>query len=547
MFPMKPHSGSASSTLAFVSLIGLVLTLAMPTSAHAGKRMVSPSMSVSVGYDDNVLNDEVNQQDSFFTRLRPKLFIERESDSGTTGFTLGGTGRIYEAYSDLNSFDVFSKFEIERQITKRLTLVSNIRFDDYSKRDRFEDDNAIFGGRPDQQDTAFGGGLRYLIDSRSRLNIDLGYGSVDYDERLDISNLNARGRRDSTRNWGQVSVIRNLSLLDEVSVTSTYSETNLQDIGAGETDTTLWNNQIGWKHIISSRWDTRVSLGFRTLEKEFSGATVKTTGLVGSATVQRRFARGFASLSYSRDSKATSGGSSSVDVDTLTMRLIRKLSERVTFSLVGEARRYTSTGDVQDVDEGAFAPRHLVLEDGKFLEAGQTLPAKSILKEGTQLTGDLLENIDETFIDSGGVLLQDVPSPEFPVTLSEKLTFANGIKIAIHEPILVLLNDSSGEVTITEVPGIANAFPLIDCSEYADNVGAAWSGTSARCLHLIDNDTDRENLSLSARIDWRLKRRLTTFLLLKWSDFDSQDYQSSESYDKVIMSFGFRYFFDQEF
>ena len=89
---MNPRSGSRSA-LALASLIALAFALAAAGPAQA-KTKITPAISTSIGYDDNVLNDEFVERGSGFTRLHPKFVFERKSETGKTAFELGGTGRV---------------------------------------------------------------------------------------------------------------------------------------------------------------------------------------------------------------------------------------------------------------------------------------------------------------------------------------------------------------------------------------------------------------------------------------------------------------------
>jgi hypothetical protein len=70
------------------------------------------------------------------------------------------------------------------------------------------------------------------------------------------------------------------------------------------------------------------------------------TGLIGSLSIQRVFARSLLRLEYDRDTRSTGGsGRTNFDIDSFTLSLTHQLAERVKLTLSGNYSIYHSVTD----------------------------------------------------------------------------------------------------------------------------------------------------------------------------------------------------------
>jgi hypothetical protein len=70
------------------------------------------------------------------------------------------------------------------------------------------------------------------------------------------------------------------------------------------------------------------------------------TGLIGSLSVQRTFARSALQLSYNRDTRSTGGATrTNFNIDSFRLSLTHRLAERVKLTLAGDYSLYHSVSD----------------------------------------------------------------------------------------------------------------------------------------------------------------------------------------------------------
>lgn len=332
------RSGASSLAAAFIAI------LAFAPAPAAAKTKLTTSVSVTESFDDNVLNDDSSEKNSLVTRIQPKLTLKSDSDISDGLLEFGSTARLYHSYSELNAVDTWGRYGYARNLSNRLRISSNARYDNYPERDQIFDDGApLEGGRPDLE--RFNGqvALRYQYTQLLSYTLTGGGSTAHYDLNRNLGTQSTL--RDSISRYGQLQAERILSRLDRVRASVGYSKSDLEDEGTGELDTTILSISTGWNRRWTDNWRTDLSLGVRRLENEFRGGDDDSTALTGGFTLSRTLQKGSASLSYSRDSQGTSGGGSSVDVDAFTAQWNHKLTSRMSMTARASYQHSKSAGD----------------------------------------------------------------------------------------------------------------------------------------------------------------------------------------------------------
>ncbi len=414
MFPKNALSGASLAAVAFLCSLALC--------ARAGERNeLAMDLLVEQDYDSNVLALESKPIGSAVTTVRPSIGYE---NTGTLGWTrLDGwlSSHTYWEETGLNGVDRGISTDVSRTILPLLTLFGNGSYQRVAPRSQisrnstitFTDSGAGVPGQPVIQpgqivagsvpnvDIGQGEfGARYLLSPRSKLSVSGGPYSVDY-----LSSTFADSEfRDSTGWFGRVALEHSLTALDRLTVSFVDSSTDLAnvttstaqvpnpsdpanpevvDINTGKSLSDQQNLSIGWDRTWSEVWTTHFSIGGRRLHSQTLGVTRPITrvtptlnggvvafedfvptnfddtgpGLIGGFSIERALPRGSARFSYQRETINTGSlSSSNVNVDTVELSWVHRLSARATFSALGSYEHYESTNNLTQVGPATYIP-----------------------------------------------------------------------------------------------------------------------------------------------------------------------------------------------
>ena len=337
MSPKPSLSGLASALVAVVCFL-------LPAAAGAAERShLTSTVSAGQEYDTNIYNDENHEEGSWLWRFRPELEYTRENDFGHVRGRAGVHARIYTEDSDLNGVDRFALFDVERKLTPRFSLFSTGRLDRFEQRDEISDgDETLRSGRPDLDQMQGQAGFRYSLSPVSQLTGSASYFEADYDDEPLGS---PDDRRDYDVHGLSLSYGRAFSSTDRMDFTVAYSDIEFEDLGGGSLDEEIWSGIAAWSRTWTPSLKSTLSLGARRIESNQIGVTDRNTGFVGGLDLERKFARSTLSVSYDRETRPSTGSSSSVDIDHVRMRLVRRINSRVKASFNAGWRHYKSAAD----------------------------------------------------------------------------------------------------------------------------------------------------------------------------------------------------------
>jgi hypothetical protein len=343
----------------------LALLLAAPGGAEAQDKLrITPAIEVTQGFDSNVGNTSRDEESDVVTFFSPSVALSHEEGRGHTKLLLGLRSRSYWDHSELNSVDRYVRGDFERMLTQRLTAFSNGRYEYFPDRDVFDDggDPGLEGENPDWKRWDLSGGLRYALSPLSSISVSAGF-SGDAFSKGDSDPSFFRRDRDSY--FGSVAYQRYLSERDEVSLTMSYSDDRFDGGGTTSNPTSLTGEETNrvasafasWNRAWTRRWSTHFAGGARWVSIDQDsipgircfptdcGSSDSGAGFVGSAGVQYETKLSELGLSYSRETRPSSGYGGNVDVGTVSGRFRRQLSQRM--SVRGDAyyQRYASVGE----------------------------------------------------------------------------------------------------------------------------------------------------------------------------------------------------------
>jgi hypothetical protein len=501
LFPKNAPSGGSLAAVALLCCAALVARAGEKTELHT-------SVEVEQDYDSNIFYDNNNEVDSGITIIRPSLSLENHGTLGHTKLYGFISEHIYTADSVLNGFDRGFGGDLERKILPRTTIFANGSYQRLASHLEIrgpdivvtpgagspvpgesivEPGELIEGATPDVDLAQGTFGMRQDLTPRLQLVLSGGPFSIDYLE--DHQGLNTL--RDRSGWFGGATFQYALTPIDQMSLELQGNSTDFADafsqnpfpvndptnphsvnINTGETTSDQQSLTLGWTRSWSELWSTTVAVGGRRLHTRTTDALRPLTrvsvsqfgivpfvdfvpvefddtgpGVVGELSVTRLLPRGQLALSYTRETRTTSSlFASDVNVDTVALGWIHRLSSRVTFTLRGSFEHYTSVNDNVQFVPATF--------DGA---------------------------------------INPITGPEYSCPAGFLLTSGTGI-------------DKTGQCQV-------------------DN----------------RSSLNADSYNVVARLDWQLRKRLSTFVLLRYGDRNGDEALFGPNYDKYNVGIGFRY------
>jgi hypothetical protein len=379
---LSPKNALSGAKLALAAL----LCAALPAQA-GDKTYLRPMLDVEQGWDSNIYNDSGDEQGSLVTRVSPGLWIENSGELGHARLGLTAVGRTVWEESDLSGIDGLLRGDFERRLTPRLSVFGDGLLDQYSGYDEIDDDGPgnqgglpILEEQPSWKRDQIGAGFSYLLTPRLSMRISGFGGRINY-ERIDTNFTSEDEYRDRTLFGAKSVLVYQLSALDQISAGVDYDDTEYQDLGTGTNDSAIWSGYLGWTRTWTPVWSSSATIGIRSLDTTqkgvpqsggygfyatcelFPGVEIPCpqtgayplgqadfsnsgTGLIGSLSIRRAFARSALELSYDRDTRSTGGsGRTNFDIDSFTLAWTQRLAERVKLTLSGNYSLYHSVTD----------------------------------------------------------------------------------------------------------------------------------------------------------------------------------------------------------
>ena len=361
----SPKNALSGASLALAAL----LCAALP--ARAGDRTVlRPMLDVEQNWDSNILNQN-NSGDiegGLVTRVSPALWIENTGELGHARLGLTAVAREVWRESNLSGIDGLAHGDFERKLTPRLSVFGNGLLDHYSGYDAIGDTGPgnqggqpILAQQPAWNRDQIEGGFSYFFTERLSARLSGSAGRINY-ESINTGPSTEGYYRDRSLYGAQSALLYQLTALDQVSAGVDLDDTSYQNLGFGTNDSDIWSAYLGWARSWTQAWSTKATLGFRVLDttqkdvpqqgtlsnffpvplpaKSFSNSG---TGLIGSLSILRAFARGSIELSYDRDTRSTGGaGKTNFNIDSFTLAWTQRLAERVRLKLSGNYSLYDS-------------------------------------------------------------------------------------------------------------------------------------------------------------------------------------------------------------
>ncbi len=292
MFPKNARSGASLALLCLCCAAGVA-------RAEGEETHLNLDLTVEQDYDSNVFARENDPIGSAVTIVRPSIGLESYGTLGHALLTGWLSSHTYWSESELNGVDRGVAVDVDRTILPRIALFGNGSYQRVAPRGEVRGPNIVtVGGSPGapgepvvSPGQLIAGatpnvdlgqaeiGARYSLSPRSRLSLSGGPYSVDYLERSQpFSQF-----RDQSGWFTRLSLLRNWSAVDSLRVTLGANGSTLDDFSntgvlhSGTTNSDQQNLTFGWERHWNELWTTGVSIGVRRLVSQTKDASRRIT------------------------------------------------------------------------------------------------------------------------------------------------------------------------------------------------------------------------------------------------------------------------------
>lgn len=507
-FPKNALSGAS---------LALVAILFAPLAVRAAdKTVLRPVFDLEQGWDSNIYNDSDSEQASLVTRISPGLWIENSGELGFARLGVNLVGRSVWEESELSRIDSAARGTFDRKLSPRLSLFGDGRLDYYSGYEEISEGGT--GGTPglpgevllgeapswtrDQADLGF----RYLLAPRTSLEFSGGAGRVNFervsvfygDPNDPIETSDGEYRDRSLRNV-RASIRHQLTARDEIGLAAGGDDSEYQDLGSGSNDSRIWNARLLWSRNWSPVWSTQLSFGGSTTDAE--QANVPQSGGIGYVAICVIFGIPFPCPQQGRvaldDADFSSSSTGIVGALAITRTFERSL---ISLSYSRDTRSTGGSGRTNfDIDSFTLSFTHRLAERVKLSLSGNYALYQSVT--------------------------DDLPS------------YAAGVNASLTEPTTFTCAYGGSAQMVGETPhpqDPADLIPVYQC----------FGGSSAE---------DRTYTILTGRIDWQMRKRLSSYLITRYYhattdySYGSGGEISLDDDDKITIGVGLRYSWDLPF
>ncbi len=374
--------------------------MALARGAAADTLVLRPTLTVSQAYDDNVRSQQENVEGDLVTTVAPGLAARYRTERG--GGKLSLDLRQHQAWqvTDRNGLDRTASYEVDYMWTPRLSLTSNGRYDYSEATDAYEMNQDLIAGSPDSENVIWSGTGRYTLGMRTALSLTPSFYRSEYSEQeleyCVVGSIRVPGavppcpfilgppvdgaatRVPTTQPVvpSALSSVRGVELGLDRNVTERDSASlrlgeSWRDFERGatlgdassENSNTVDSIELGWKRQWTPRLTTRIELGIErvlsdTQPIDVGGLGFTTIGAqttlpafddvstlgIGSFEVSYRVRQSSLALRYSRQTSPSVSYGTSLDTQTVSASLQRRINSRLSLDLSGYWSHQKSLG-----------------------------------------------------------------------------------------------------------------------------------------------------------------------------------------------------------
>lgn len=515
-----PKSARSGVSLALVALAGLCLCAPRRAGAEAGadKTSLQPDLTVEQQWNSNIFAAESDEEHSLVTIVRPSLTFLNEGELGYLRLNGWLSNHTYWEESELNGADRGGSLRFDRKLSPRFAVFGDGSLVRYTDLDEIRSDPGpsgqegvlISSGAPDIDVSQASGGLRYDLDARTRMELTGGPFSVSYN-RHPVGATTYRDRSGWYTNWNlahaltqrdKLSIDLGASVTDQDSVVVGYPDQNEGLVApaspvafdTGKSRSQQQNLTVGWQREWSHLWLTDVSVGVRRLDSSIRGAS--STASTAVTTIVRDDGSPVVAFAPTKTFIPTdSDDTSPAVIGSVTLRrMFERSLLTFQYSRETEVASGALSSDV-DVDTFMLDFRHKLSERFTFGLTGEFAYYTSV-NDSPQLVG---------------AYFTPVPVTDWDPTAKPAWTCGG-------------LLGPGGSLQVTGTGG----------------------GSYGQCEIGTSSELTGQRLTLNARVDWQMRKRLASFVVFRYYDQQADPGLWGSDYNKYTIGVGFNYAWDLE-
>ena len=516
MFPNNARSGAS---LALVALACACFGAARRAAAESGadRTALQPDITVEQQWNSNIFSLDHDEKHSPVTIVRPNLTFLNDGELGYLHLNGWLSNHLYWDEADMNGTDRGGSLAFERKVSPRFDVFGNGSLERYTSRDEIrsgpgatgQDGVILSAGAPDVNIDQGTGGLRYNFDLRTRSELSGGPFDVSYNHHP-LGQTTYRDRDGWFVNWNLTHQLTQLDKLtldlganvtDQQSTTAAFfdqtnglNSTTSIPLDTGKSRSEQQSVTFGWERAWSPVWLTGISVGVRRLDSHISGAsrqasTPAPTLIDEGGNVVFGFAptNTFIPVDFDDTGPAMIG--------TLT---VRRSFERSLLTFTYERETQVASGALSsDVNVDTFS---------------------------LEYTHRLAERVTLGLMGDFNYYVSANDSPQ--------------LEPAYFTPVPVTDWNPAAGATYTCGGLFGPGGKLIVTGKAPFNFGQCEVGTSS--------ELTGQRLSLGARLDWQMRKRLGSFLYVRYYDQRGDPGLWGNDYNKYLIGVGFKYAYDLE-
>ena len=508
---MSRKNARSGASLALVTLL-----CCAAQAVRAGETtQVTADLTVENDYDSNVTYSENNPRGSAITIVRPELKIENQGTLGHANLDAWLSDHTFWDQSELDGTDRGVGGDIDRAILPRLSIFGSGSYQRIAPHSEIRGPENVtivsppglpsepvitpgqlIEGAVPTADVGQGQlGARYLLTPLSKLSVSGGPYSIDYVG----SGSTSSGLRDREGYFADLTLDHSLSATDALSFSVDASSTNFSDVPIGTAP---------------------IQDPLNPHEQQISSGSTQSDLLSFSMGWNRTW----------NELWTTSVSIGGRRLESQTIGASEALTRVAPNPFTGQVTSFT---DFVKTDTDAVGPGWIGgLSIQRLLPRG--LVAASYTRETRSTSSLAASNVDV-----------DVLSLIYKWRLAEYVTFTatggyehyeSADKFPQFEP-------------ATYIPGSFNPItgPVYSCPAGMLVESGSGFGKTGQCQINTNSRLSSELWTATARLDWQLRKRLSTFVVLRWVNRSGDPQLFGNPYDKWNVGLGFTYAFALDF
>jgi len=317
----------------------LLLSCLVTSTAYAAEWSLTPDLSPTLKYDDNVFMSE-NEEGSFELLMKPTLVGRYALENAETSLSVGYSIERYFSLSDIDEENPFARFNTNYK-TERSTWGLSASYVEDSSRNDAEIDTGDFNTHSTISTRSLSPSYSYKLTERDSISVSANYS----DRRYSTADFSDNETISLSSSWRH-------QFSERLSAGLSFTASNYEAEGVtSSTDDDNYNLSTTFDYKLTELWNLNGRVGVRKLNSERTvfGLTESDSSSGASFDVSAKRNRELDSFSIALSRALIPSSTGDVnEQDSINLSYSRELSQYITASISGSYRETTSA-----LDEGS--------------------------------------------------------------------------------------------------------------------------------------------------------------------------------------------------